>query len=251
MGYQYTHIGYWPNNVNKYANFNYSKGHTNFTTRHYLYSFKLPNFLIEDIENPRCEVANDQMELIKTTLQNESPQFIFWHSFVTHPPYIYNLNGSCRKRQELTGFSQHWTIRKAHYLAQIKVFNQNILNLIDHIQKNSNREVIFVIQSDEGPYPQSLLQQSNDMPYNFFKTSNKELKRKHSIFNAIYLPGKNYDKFDQQLTPINNFRLIFSDILDKKIPLKEHKVYTFEKREKPYQLHEVTPRLIHQDSNEP
>src|SRR5690606_20226395 len=103
----------------------------------------------------------------------------------------------------------------------------------------SRRPLIFVIQADEGPFPRRLRESGGNMDW--FTATEAELRMKYGILNAIYFPDGDYGRLTEALTPVNNFRLIFSKILDFEMPLLEDRSFVFENARRVYNFREVRP----------
>jgi len=248
LGYQYTNIcsGWDPTSLNIYADENFYKNDFELTEtkRKYLKTTPFHMLMYLRMDGTQCNAEDEKIELIKKAINKEQPQFIFWHSLITHEPYIFNSDGSCRSADEESFFRKDWPKRKKNYIEHINHFNTRFLKVFDMVSADSNRPVIFVIQADEGPYSYEYLNEDMLNPYNFMTASVEETRRKHGIINAIYLPGQNYNRFEEQLTPINNIRLIFSDIFQQELPLLDHEVYTFTYASAPYKLENITQKVL-------
>jgi hypothetical protein len=180
-----------------------------------------------------------QKETILESVKKNSPQFIFWHLFTVHPPYIYDEEGSCRETSR--SGRRNWRGRKELYLSHIKHTNNLLIETFDKAREQSSRPIIFVIQSDEGPFPMQYLKEEKD--YVFLDKNDRELQFKFGIFNAVYFPSKSYKGFEKEITPINSFRHILNEIFQKKTPLLKHRSYCFNTEKYPYDLTDITNRL--------
>jgi hypothetical protein len=249
IGYSYNHIGSWwgPTKFNYHADKNFFNPKSSLSEIESNYLLTTPlNFLlfIKGSEKNECELEEDKIDFIKSALESDQPQFIYWHSLITHDPYIYNADGSCAAQDKERHFIEDWEGRAEKYIEHVGHFNRIILTLFDHINETSKRPVIFVIQADEGPFPYKYLNEKSFGKYNFLDAESTEILRKHSIINAIYFPDGNYKNFDTQRTPINNFRFILSNIYGKEIPLLDHSVFTFKYDNDPYDLIDITDKVL-------
>lgn len=251
-GYRYTHIGSWwnPTKRNAFADVNYNQGVYGLSEAVVKYLSVTPLAFV--LKNPSgksvCDIVEEKIDLIRKTVTQDKPQFILWHNLITHPPYIYASDGRCRKGHEERYFFYNYKKRNENYVNHIQHFNQKIMALIDDVFKHSTREVIIVIQSDEGPFPEAYVREDaggDDVEeYNFWDSSLEEIKRKQGVFNAIYLPSRAYDGFDAYQTPVNNFRHIFREIYSADIPLLDDKIYSFEYERLPYDLKDISQPLL-------
>jgi len=246
-GYGYTHLGNWwePTRINPRADrqVTYERGFPEFTATYisvtpaaFLNTLTTGTRSIKD----SCDLIRQQAEAIVTQAsQSEKPLFFFWHLFSVHDPFLYDESGACRDYPEYGMKSPQ--DRATHYLNQITHTNAMLLNLIDRLQAASHREVIFLILSDEGPFPWEYLTDLNR--YEFIAAPDEELRRKFSIYSALYLPSGNYGDFEKEKTSINAFRLIFNEIFAVDLPLQAHASYSFNRQTRPYDLIEITSRL--------
>lgn len=250
-GYDYTHVGAWwtPTKRNLLADRNFNDQRVPFDQLTQVYIEQTPLvFLLVRAEAQKtvCEVIDDKVEFIREQVRSDGPQFVFWHTLITHDPYIFGDDGTCRSEKTDRIFARDYERRKQAYLNHIEHFNRISLDLIDSVFQNSTRDVILVIQSDEGPYPESLVLASNDLspsPYNYLAASLSEKQRKHGVFNAIYLPSQDYDAARDLRTPVNNFRLIFRELTGQPIRLLPDRVYSFEMDHHPYELTDISQDL--------
>lgn len=250
-GYSYTHIGAWwgPTKTNPWADQNFRDATMPFgnLTTTYIQVTPLRSLLALTVSRKTpCDVIDDKVALVHRQVQSLTPQFVFWHNMVTHDPYIYEADGSCRSVNVERHFTRDYDARTDAYLSHIEHFNQLSLDLIDSVFRDASRDVIFVIQSDEGPFPQAYLDQISGLtqkPYNFLETSNQEMKRKQGVFNAMHLPSQDYVDAQSLTTPVNNFRLIFRELTGQPIPLLPDRSYSFEHDGDPYDLTDISHEL--------
>ena len=250
-GYEYTHIGSWwePTKQNASADYNFDDESLifNLLTRIYLEQTPLV-FLLAEAESQKtpCEIVDDKAALVRERAREERPQFVFWHSLVTHDPYIFDPTGACRDESEERYFYRDYDARTAAYLQHIEHFNRITLKLIDEVRADASRDIIIVIQSDEGPFPEALVR-SSEMPgineYDFLAAPLQEMQRKHGVFNAIYLPSRDYESAQALSSPVNNFRLIFRELTGADIPLLPDRAYSFKYDHQPYDLEDVSERI--------
>ena len=162
------------------------------------------------------------------------PTFIFAHLSMPHEPIFFNENGDCLEPLLNTSsqfnrdrFSDDvfWSEFKSEYLSFLKFTNNTLLDIFDAHSKPKVRDLIFVIQSDEGPHPH-LWRKVGGIPDNTQNVMDlDDWKIKSGIINAIFTSSSNKIKSDDLKTPINNWIYIFNNILDTNIETMPHKVY--------------------------
>jgi len=250
-GYSYKHIGSWwePTRLNSWANETFADvtlPHAEIT-RAYFEVTPLKGLLAQaEAKRTPCEIVDEKLSFIRHSIESETPQFILWHTLMTHDPYIFNDDGSCRDLDEDRHFVNVYDDRKTEYIKHVEHFNRIMLELITSVFRESERDVIFVIQSDEGPFPKDLVRAvygTDQEPYNYWQASQTDKRQKHGIFNAIYLPSQAYDEAIGLRSPVNNFRLIFRELTGQDIPLLPDRFYSFEFDHHPYNLRDISDEL--------
>lgn len=178
---------------------------------------KPSNFLT--VANSNCEIQKIQFKKLSDLTQNKNNGlFVFAHFIIPHPPYLLNASGDCNPTL-MHGVNSNVEANKPKYIESLKFFNDQVLNIFDEMLK-TNKNFIFVIQSDEGPYPCKYLDPCND---------NWDLKTAN--FNAFYASNKLEIRANDLKTPINNFNYIYKYLLDSDVQTLEHIVYKYKTKE--------------------
>ena len=168
-----------------------------------------------------CEIPKNQFKKLSDLTKNENNGlFVFAHFLVPHPPYLLNASGDCianiRSMQEV---KQDPEANKPQYLEYLQFFNDQILKIFDAMLK-TNKNFIFIIQSDEGPYPEYYVDPSN--AYWDLKTGN---------INAFYSSNKLELTANDLQTPINNFIYVYKYLFNSDTQLLEHVVHKYKTKE--------------------
>ena len=191
-----------------------------------------PNTLNRDIwrDTPK------QFDAVAEVAQRSRPTFTFGHFLLPHPPYVFRADG---RRADLL---PRLPADEA-YVEQVEFANTKIQDLLDALLAGAapGDEPIIVLQADEGPYPQGLIDDEDH--YDFFEATQVDLERKQMILNALYLP-RHQDDVPGFLTPVNTFRLILSRYFGADLPMLPDRTYVFRDNLHPYEFHDVTARLI-------
>ena len=164
----------------------------------------------------------------------DQPTFIYAHLSMPHEPIFFNEHGDCLEPLLNTSsqlnrdrFSDDvfWSEFKSEYLSFLKFTNNTLLDIFDAHSKPKERDLIFVIQSDEGPHPHSW-RKAGGIPDNTQNVMDlDDWKIKSGIINAIFTSSSNKIKSDDLKTPINNWIYIFNNILDTNFETMPHEVY--------------------------
>lgn len=97
------------------------------------------------------------------------------------------------------------------------VFIENeILKMVDQIMNTSTDPFVLIIQADHGSGLQ--VDQDNQLDSN--------MKERLGILNAFYFYDQNYDRLYPEISPVNSFRVIFSQYLAINKPVLEDKHYS-------------------------
>jgi hypothetical protein len=175
-----------------------------------------------------CKSEIKKLEDLKRKVTSKSNNlFIFAHLLMPHEPYLIDSKGECLS-QKIKNENQ----RKNNYLEYLKYFNMKILEIFNEAKKN-NEELIFIIQSDEGPHPECYR--------NGLKCTSSDWDLKTSTLNAIYISQPNKLTENDLYTPINNFLYIFEHLELNEIEQKyaAHKVFIPQDKKNEYRFKEV------------
>ncbi len=194
-----------------------------------------------------CKRIKRKLDWLGEVGNRSKPMFVLAHMTVPHDPIVANGEGRCyakpRGRYPMPGhsFARH----KRDYADYLRYFNAAVLEIFDRqiaLRRKSGRGLIFVIQSDEGPYPKQTMAQGNKKT--IADLSNEDLKTKIGSINAIYMNGDTTIQADELKTPINNWRIILERLTGKPLARKEHKVFIYKDHAALYEFTEVGPELF-------
>jgi hypothetical protein len=133
-----------------------------------------------------------------SVIQSKQPNLAYLHLFITHDPFLFTDKGELRKSPdslEIKGKEQEL------YLEQVKYANTVILDLVKHIEKNSNRPYIVLITGDHGS---RLLKGKDAMKESYLTTTH------------FYFPDKNYESLYDTMSSVNLFRAVMNKAFNKK-----------------------------------
>jgi len=170
------------------------------------------------------------------TVNIRSPKLVFAHIIAPHPPFVFDENGPTHKYAGTKGVKfadgDHNDFPKEKYKeayrAQAIFIDREITKTIDRLMKATQGKAVIIIQGDHGPgmyWIKSSMERTN-------------LRERFSILNAIYMPGYDGKGFYPEMTPVNNFRLIFNTYLGGDFRILEDKSY-FNTWEKPFVFYEL------------
>ena len=120
-------------------------------------------------------------------------KFVYAHLLVTHPPFTFTPTGELRMdtQDDNEGYAE-----------QITYVNQRMLTIIKNILAGSKTPPVIILQGDHG-----------------HAVDNLKSEETFRILNAYYLPQGGNAKIYPTITPVNSFRLIFSQYFNQNYPL--------------------------------
>jgi hypothetical protein len=172
-------------------------------------------------------------------VEPRGPAFVFAHVFSPHPPFVFAPDGelpkpsaafSIREGGRLTIGGKPAYVRG--YREQLQFLNDRVLEAIDAILAGAERPPIIVLQSDHGP---GSCWDETDAE----KTDHRE---RMPILNAFYFPDRRYERLYQGITPVNTFRVIFSQYFGVDAPLLPDRSYGSSWTH-PYRFVDVTEQI--------
>lgn len=124
--------------------------------------------------------------------KTSKPKFVYTHLEMPHYPYYFDKNGN---EQPFEKLEEDYQIHKPAYIEYLQYANTKLLELIDHILKNSKEPPIIVLMGDHG-----------------FRHFVEDVEDKYHFLNltSIHLPDKNYTNINDSLSGVNIFRLILN-----------------------------------------
>jgi hypothetical protein len=131
--------------------------------------------------------AYEALERIPTEIQ--SPKFVYAHIYSAHWPFMIQPDGSLR-----LPFTEKMTVDG--YVAALQFTNNRILKAIDTILANSETEPIIILQGDHNNLWEGKVEWSGT--------------NRMKILSAYYLPSGGDQLLYKEISPVNNFRLVFN-----------------------------------------
>jgi hypothetical protein len=202
-------------------------------------SAALPNFF-PDLTYPyrlhRARITNtfDQLERLP---EMDGPKFVFAHIIAPHPPFVFGAQGQAVLRDQ--EFKLGFTLGDAgapvggkayieDYRDQISYVDTRVIRVVESLLANSDTPPIIILQADHGP--------EGRHPHVSYT------QERMSILNSLFLPGLEDLPLQESLSPVNTFRLIFSEYFGAELPLLPDRALYSEYR-KPYDFRDVTDQI--------
>lgn len=185
-----------------------------------------------DWDNAQCQRVGPQIEEIKAIGEQDRPVYVFAHILVPHGPYNFTPEGDCLTMQE-TGRRGS----QQGYVDQVAYAGRMIRDLVAHLQADRQNPPAIIIQSDEGPFP------AREPGVEWQDQPDDVIRIKTGILSAYYFPDGSYDALDDQISPVNSYRILFNEIFDTDFERLPDRTYVFPDDEHLFDFHDVTDRV--------
>ena len=164
----------------------------------------------------RAKTFNHNMETMARIPDIAEPTFVFNHSLVPHPPYVFDEEGRVLSSGLFELQGDVWQDVEA-YVEQLRYVNATVSRVVDEILAQSPDEPIIIIQSDHGPASTGSVFDEEPSEQFIFERS--------GILNAYYLPAYCDQGLYPSITPVNSFRVIFDSCVGMDLGLIEDRSY--------------------------
>ncbi len=168
--------------------------------------------------------------------------FVFAHLLNPHPPFVFDQVGNTRvvdTPYDMADGSDWYELNKLpsqkyreQYLGQLKFLNSKLIGAIDDILAKATRPTIIILQADHGP--------GSMLDWGSIERTN--VVERMGILNAFYFPNQDYRLLHDRISPVNTFRVLFTQYFAEDLPLLDDRNY-FSIWDEPYKLHDVTERI--------
>jgi len=160
-------------------------------------------------------------------------KFVIAHLMIPHPPFVFDENGQPMPVENLALVERLFTNRE-NYVKQLKFASSCIQTTLEKIISRSNPPPVIILQSDHGPA--SIIQLEN-IPC---ELNMNGLTERFAILYAVYAPEAEQFFYDS-ITPVNTFRIIFSQYFDADLPPLPNRNYLT--RGNPFRFSDITDQL--------
>ncbi len=164
--------------------------------------FKIP-FLQHWLNN--VELKNNTKLYSKTkelaSKKTNKPRFVYTHIVMPHYPYYFDSTSN-KTAEELLSIENATNLEL--FKGYLVYANNKYLELIDHIQENTDAKAIIIFASDHG----------------FREFKDPVDKRYHFLnLNSVYFPDGNYSGFYNGMSNVNIFRAIMNSHFNQELPM--------------------------------
>jgi hypothetical protein len=164
-----------------------------------------------------------QLKAIAKPQGEPGPVFTFAHVLAPHSPYVFDRHGIKGADTSLTKFE-----RPLEYAEQVRYLNQQILKIVDEIDRVSGKDAIILVHGDHGARSQGQLGGTPDQ--------NRE---QMATFAAYRVPDETRAALYPGMSLVNNWRVIFSTAFGAKdLPLLPDRTF-YSDPDRIYDLEEI------------
>jgi hypothetical protein len=148
---------------------------------------------------------------IKESLNSSTgPRFIYSHIEMPHPPFYNDKTGKEKDKQEL--FEEYKNLNIHSYLNYLPSTNKVMKQVVNSIIDHTKRPVVILLMSDHG------FRAHQPQEY-YFRN-----------FNAVYNSSGNYQGFYENMSNVNEFRILFNNLFQTSFPsLKDSTIFLTDK----------------------
>lgn len=260
LGYEFHNYGNWwePTRLNRWAEVN-DQGHPGhlldglselerLLLRSTPASDLLPRFGA-GLDTAECRRIQRKFRRLRDVGNGPAPVFVFAHILVPHPPIVMDASGDCLDRpMNYRPGRTNWRDFSNAWIGYLRYFNAAVLRVVDRqlARRGGNgRPLLFVVQSDEGPFPRLVRQ-----GHAFHTMTLPDLRMKMGILNAVRLPAEmDAARHDRPsiATPINNWRIILGALSGNRMDVLPHRSYIYPSADSVYRFCDVTDLLAVSD----
>lgn len=151
-----------------------------------------------------------QLTIDESAKISDRPRFVYSHFLIPHFPYLYDAKGN-RQPDVFQPKGTRMQDTAAAYLDYLEYGNTQIRKLVDGIQANTHNKAVIILLSDHG------FRGTDDPKYRFLRFHN---------LNALYLPDKQYQHWNDSVSNVNHFRILFNTLFNQKYDILKDSFFT-------------------------
>lgn len=134
-----------------------------------------------------------------------SPKFVFIHIVSPHFPYVFSAEGTFEDQSGAFTLIENEGHNALGYRDQVEFLNPKVLQMVSEILNSYDDPPIIILQGDHG--------------------SPNSIEARLAILSAYHLPGGGNLKLYPEISPVNNFRVIFNHYFDGSYSILEDRSY--------------------------
>ncbi len=206
----------------------------------------LPDFVIYYLNkdyfyNLHRKLILFSFDKLPETTEVPSPKFAFVHIISPHAPFVFDAEGNPVHSDRPFSYydGTHYLVRggsvaeyKTGYRDQVTYMNKRVLEAVDQILATAKNPPVIILQGDH----------SARIGLDWDKEENTRHREVHSVLSAYHFPNNDTTGLYQDITLVNNFRVVLNKYFKQNLPLLPDKNY-YSGWEKRYDFKDVTEEV--------
>jgi hypothetical protein len=151
---------------------------------------------------------------VEAAIPIAGPKFVFAHLAVPHPPFVFDQNGrpagADHPYREQDGDQFLGTVQEylEGYRAQVLFTNGWVESFLDRLDEQGRPGAVVIFQGDHGP----------GSGLHWLDPAQTDFRERHSILNAMRIPGLDSQTLEPSASPVNTFRVVFNYLFGASYP---------------------------------
>jgi hypothetical protein len=169
----------------------------------------------------------------------DSPKFVFIYLLCPHPPWVFDAEGNTNRDNRVAFENFNPDQDKKAFMGQLSYLNRQVVLAAKSWIKKSSQPPIIILTSDHG----TMLHPDWKDDKNWETPSKESLNEVMRNFSAFYAPPEIKAAIGNKISPVNIFRILFSELFQKKLKRLPGKAYYSNYKKTPYGFSDVTDEL--------
>lgn len=133
--------------------------------------------------------------------RDSRPKFVYAHIMMPHFPYLFDSLG--RRRSDRQVYEERFTNPSTAYLGYLRYTNRRLEGLVTHIRQHDPNAVILLC---------------GDHGYRSWTGQQAPIYQFENL-NAVYVPDRDYSRWKDKVSFVNQFRIVFDQLFHTGYPL--------------------------------
>lgn len=178
------------------------------------------------------------LDHLADTVKLKPPMFVFAHIIAPHPPFVFDRSGKIIASPtsftlgDGTDFGGTREQYVASYKEQLLFVNREMRAVIDRILAGARRPTVIILQSDHGPGSR----------LDWKSVEKTDARERLANLIAYYFPGEKGAYTDDDISPVNLFRVVLNRYFGARLELLPNESY-YSTWDEPYHYIRVTDKV--------
>lgn len=160
----------------------------------------LSKYLYKDIND-----GNERlMASVLADTAHTTPSFTYLHLMLPHRPYLFDSTGQWSFLKQYN--ADKGAAKDSMYLNYLVYTNKRISRFIDQLNQQTHGNAVILLLSDHGYRT---------------KSGGYNDRIRYMNFNAVYLPNRDYRLWNDSVSNVNEFPLLFNTLFGQQLPLQK------------------------------